>query len=52
VYFDSRPPRQRLVAFKISDEELLTLRKAARRSGARSVSAFLRRLIAVAVSAQ
>ena len=50
LFEEVRPPaRDRLVAFKATSEELVQLRRAARRSGASSVSMFLRRLVAAAL---
>jgi hypothetical protein len=50
--FDARPARKHIVNLKVSTGELQALRQAVQRSGAPSVSAYLRRLIAVAVASQ
>lgn len=48
--FEYRPPRKRIVNVKLTDEEIVTLRKAARRAGAASVSAYLRQIIGIAAA--
>jgi hypothetical protein len=52
VQFEARPVRNRILNLKVTDAELQAIRQAARRSGAPSTSAYLRRLVAVAVAAQ